>query len=101
MIIRSLARQSADQPLQVAARERDTAGSGSKARPRDMDENRATAARDAWPRVVVDLNDQVIKSVGTPKAVAWFIGRPPEPPIVASVLGILAPGVVDRDRPDR
>ena len=65
-----LARQSADQPLQVTARERDTAGSWSQSGPCDMNEYRTAATCDAWPGVVVDFHDQIIKAVGPPETVA-------------------------------
>ncbi len=96
-----LARQPAHQPLQIAARKRDTAGGREKSWPRDMKKYRTAVAGDARARVMVDLDDQIVKPVGTFEAIAWFIGRPPEWTIVAAVLGVFAPGVVRRDRPDR
>ena len=51
---------------------------GAKARPCDMDEHGAAAAGDARPRVVVDLDNQIVETVVAPEPVAWFIGRPAE-----------------------
>jgi hypothetical protein len=95
-----LARESANQPLQVTAGERDTAGSWSQTRPRDMDEYRTAASCDAWPGVVVHFHDQIIKAVGAPETVAWVIGRPPERAVVTTVLGVFAPSVLGGDTPD-
>ena len=66
-----------------------------------MDEHRTTAAGDTRAGIVVDFDDQIVEPVGALKPVAWFIGRPPEWLVVAAILGIFAPGMVGRDRPDR
>ena len=96
-----LGRQPAQQPLQVAARKRDTARSRGKTRPRDMNEYSAAVAGNARPGVMVDFDDQIIESIGALEPVPWFIGRPPERAVIASVRGVFAPGVVHRDSPDR
>ena len=70
---------------------------GAKSWPGDMDEHRAAAAGDAGPGIVVDFDDQVVEPSCRQQPVAWFIGRPPERPIIAPVRRVLAPGV-DRRR---
>ena len=66
-----------------------------------MDKYCTAVAGDARAGVVIDFDDQIVEPVGAFKPVAWFIGRPPEWPVVATVLGIFAPGLFWRDRPDR
>ncbi len=65
--------------------------------PGDVDEDGAAASGHPRPRVVVDLDDQVIEAVVAAEPVAWFIGRPPEGLVVAPVVWNLAPGVVRAD----
>lgn len=96
-----LAREAAGQALQFVARERDTARSGVETGPGDVDEYRTAMAGNAGARIVVDFDDKIIESVGALKTVAWFIGRPPERPVVAPVLGIFAPRIMRSDAPDR
>jgi len=96
-----LGRQPAQQLLQVAARKGDTARSRGKTRPRDMNEYSAAVAGNARPGVMVDFDDQIVESIGALEPVPWFIGRPPERAVIASVRGVFAPGVVHRDSPDR
>jgi hypothetical protein len=85
------------QPEKVVFRQRDTARRGRETLPRHMDENGAAPAGHARSRIVVDLNDEIVKAIVPPQAVAWFIGRPVERPVVAPVVWVFAPGVV---RPD-
>ena len=66
-----------------------------------MDENCAATVGHAGPRVVIELDDEVVKPVVTAEAVAWFIGRPPEGAVIAAVRGVLAPGVVEPDAAHR
>jgi len=96
-----LARQLAHQPLQVAACKRDTARSGAKTRPCDMNEYSAAVAGNTRARVVVYFDDQIVKPIGALEAIAWFIGRPPERAIVAPVRGVFAPGIVPPNWPNR
>lgn len=96
-----LRREPPHQSLQVAARKCDTARRRAKTRPRDMNEHSAAMASNARARVMVDFDDEIVKPIGTLEAVAWFIGRPPERPVVAPVRGVFAPGIVRRDSPDR
>ena len=65
-----------------------------------MNEDGAAMAGHARARVMVDFDDEIVKPVAALEAVAWFIGRPPERPVVASVLGVFAPGIVCRYAPD-
>src|SRR5262245_45872932 len=66
-----------------------------------MQEDRAAAPGHPRAGIVVDLDDQVVKPVAAPEAVAWFIDRPSEGAVVAAVGRILAPGQVHPDPPDR
>ena len=66
-----------------------------------MNEYSAAAAGNARARIMVDFDDEIVKPIAALEAVAWFIGRPPERPVVAPVLGVFAPGIVRRYSPDR
>ncbi len=66
-------------------------------RPGDVDEDGAAASGHPRPRVVVDLDDQVIEAVVAAEPVAWFIGRPPESVVVTPVMRVFAPCVVGAD----
>src|SRR5215510_4979633 len=57
-----------------------------------MQEHGAAATGNAGPRVVIDLDDQVVEPVVAPEPVAWLIGRAAEWAVVAAVGCILAPG---------
>jgi hypothetical protein len=85
------------QSLKGFALEPDASCGRSKSIPGKVDEHGAPAPGDAGPGVVIDLDDDVVKAVGTAQSVAWFSGRPPEVPVVAAVCRILTPGV---GRPD-
>ena len=54
--------------------ERDAAGGRRKARPGGMDEHRAAAAGDARPRVVVELDDEIVERVGARQPVGRAAG---------------------------
>src|ERR1700742_5242204 len=60
-----------------------------------MDEHRAAAAGDSRARVVVDLDDEVVESVGAGEAVGRAPGRHLHRPIVMAVRRVLAPTVVE------
>jgi len=87
-------RKTAQQLQQLDASQRDTSGGRGKAFPGDMDKHGAAAAGHARSGIVVDFDDQVVETVVPPEPVAWFIGRPAEEAIIASIRGVLAPGVV-------
>jgi len=74
-------------------RQRDAASGRRQGWPPDVDEHGAAATGDAGPRVVIDLNKDVVEVIVAPKPVAWFIGRPPEGAVVAPVGGIFAPRI--------
>ena len=57
-----------------------------------MQEHGTAATGDAGPRVVIDLDDQVVEPVVAPEPVAWLMGRAAKRAVVAAVAGILAPG---------
>ena len=50
---------------------------------------------------MVDFNNDIVEIVGSPQAVAWFIGRPVERPVVAPIMWVFAPGVGRPDSPNR
>src|SRR5262245_25833600 len=64
-----------------------------------MEEHGAAATCHPGTHVVIDLDDEVVEAIIAPEAIAWFIGRPPERPVVAAVGGIFAPGDVRVDPP--
>jgi hypothetical protein len=66
-----------------------------------MDKYSTPASGNSGPRVVVEFDDDVVEMVHPAQAVAWFIGRAKEGPVVAAVGRILAPGVSRSDPPDR
>jgi hypothetical protein len=69
--------------------------------PGDMDKDGAAAAGNARPRVVVDLDNEVVEAVVPAQPVAWFIGRALERPVVAAVCRIFAPGIAGTDSANR
>ena len=81
------------QHAQFARLERDAAGGRRKARPCHMDKDGAAPAGHARPRIVVDLDNEIVEAVFAPEPIAWFIGRAPKGPVVAPVARIFAPGV--------
>src|SRR4029453_16430734 len=87
------------QEAQVGRREGDASRGRGTLWPRHMQEHRAPPAGNARPGIVIDLDDDVVQPVVPPEAVAWFIGRAAEWPIIAAVAGVLAPGdaAIDAD----
>ncbi len=83
----------ARQHSKIARPKRDAAGCRRETRARNMDKDCAAQPGNAWPGVVIDLDDDVIEPVVPPKPVAWFIGRPLKCMIVAPVVGVFAPCV--------
>jgi hypothetical protein len=94
-------REPRQQFFQVFSAKRDASRRGCKAVARDMDEDRAAAAGDTGPPIVVDFEDKVVDPVLAAQPIAWFIGRPPEGAVIAAVVRILAPGIIRADPPDR
>src|SRR5215204_4056888 len=66
-----------------------------------MQKNRAAASGNPWARVVVELDDQIVEMIIPPQSIAGFTGRAAERPVVAAIAGILGPGEIGRDAPDR
>jgi len=66
-----------------------------------VQEHRAAAAGDTWPRVVVDLDDEIIEMVGALEPVAALLASAPDPLVVVAIAGVLAPGVRAGDDPGR
>jgi hypothetical protein len=97
----TLGTEAAYQVSEVAWLQGDAARSRREAWPRDMDENSAAAAGDPRAGVVIDLDNDVVKTVVAPQPVAWFIGRPAECPIIAAVAGVFAPSIARADATGR
>jgi hypothetical protein len=67
-----------------------------------MDEHRAAAAGQARPRIVIDLDDEVIKMIIAPKAVARLPRRDADRAIVMSAVArVFAPSVQRSDAAKR
>src|SRR5882757_5936342 len=79
------AAQPRQQPTKVARGHSHATLGGRPIRPRHMEEDSAASAGDARAGVVVDLDDEIVKVVLPPEPVPWFIGRPPERAVVATV----------------
>jgi hypothetical protein len=90
-----------EQPKQVVFRQRDAARGGGESLPRYMDENGTAPTGHARSRIVVDLNDEIVKAVGPLQAIAWFIGRLAERLVVAPIVRVFAPGIAWSDPPNR
>ena len=79
--------------MQVARLQCHAAGGRTEARPRQMDKNGAASAGHAWPRIMIDLDNNIVEAILPPQPIAWFNGRPLKWTVVAPVPWILAPGV--------
>ncbi len=89
------------QALQGGRGHGDAAGGRGEARPRHMNEHGAAAAGDPGPRVVVDLDDEVVERIAAGQAVAGGAGQEADRPVVAAVGRVLAPAVGGVDRANR
>src|SRR5580704_14923171 len=87
------------QPPQAGGGKRYASGSGPQARAGHMHKYRTATTGDSRPRVVIELNDEIVETIIAPQAVAAGRGIELHRPIVAPVAGILAPGVVSTDTP--
>src|SRR6185437_16860030 len=65
---------------------------------RQMQKHRAAAASDAWPGVVVDLDDEIIKMVLARQPVSGFLAGEPDRPVIMAIARVFAPGVLGPDR---
>ena len=90
---------SREQPGQCRVLERDAARGWREPWPRDVDEDRAAAAGDARPAVVVDFNDEVVERVLPPQPVGAAALWNSDRPIVGPVARVFAPAVVRSDSP--
>src|SRR5262245_58512720 len=77
------------------------AGGGRETLACQMHEDRTASPGDARARVVVDFDDQVVEVIAAPEPVAGLVRAAPEWPVIAAVAGVLAPGIVLPDGPDR
>ena len=73
--------------------ERDTSGSRSKALPRCMDEYRAAASGHARPRIVINLDNEVIKIVLARQSISACVRGDFDRPVVVAISGIFAPAI--------
>jgi hypothetical protein len=78
-----------------------TAGGGTEARARDVDENRAAAAGNARPGIMIELDNEVVEMIRPPKSVAGTAFRQQYGPVVPSIQRIFTPAVILPDTPDR
>jgi hypothetical protein len=62
-----------------------------------MDKDRAAAAGNTRPGVVVDLDKNVVEVVVPPQPVAPLLGRPPKGAVVTPIGRIFAPGISPTD----
>jgi hypothetical protein len=62
-------------------------------RPGDMNEDGAAAPFHPRPAIVIDLHHEIVEGIGAPQAVPGVPVGAPDRPVVATVGGILAPGV--------
>ena len=81
------------QQSQLARLQSHAARGGAEAWPRHMDEDGAASAGHPRPRIVIDLDNDIVQTVFPPQPIAWFNGRSLKWTVVASVRWILAPGV--------
>jgi hypothetical protein len=58
-----------------------------------MDEYGAAPPSDAWPRIMIELDDHVIEMIGAPKAIARCVGLRANRLIVSAVVRLFAPGI--------
>src|SRR5437667_4377847 len=93
------------QPLQQRQhrrfRHRNAAGGRLKIVARQMQEHGAAAPCDAWTKVVIDRDDEIVEMVLAPQAVAAVVAVKPHRHVVMSVARILAPRIFGRDGADR
>jgi hypothetical protein len=65
----------------------------SESLPRRVDEDRATTASDAWPRIVINLDDKIIKIIFARQPIGicirWHLDRS----IIVAIRGVFAPTV--------
>jgi hypothetical protein len=65
----------------------------SESLPRCVDEDRATTASDAWPRIVINLDDKIIKIIFARQPIGicirWHLDRS----IIMAIGGVFAPTV--------
>ena len=59
-----------------------------------MDEHGAATPRDSRPAVVVELDDQVVEVIGSPKAVPGILGVARNRTIVPAISRVLDPRIV-------
>jgi hypothetical protein len=94
-------REPPQQAAQVRRLESDAASGRPEARSCHVEEYGAAAVRDSRPRVVVELDDDVVEAVVAPQPIAPRLLRQSDRPVVAPVGRILAPGIGSADRPNR
>ena len=89
------------QPPQIGRCQRNAAGRRGAIGAGHMEKNCASPPRHPRTRIVVELDDKVVETIGPPQTVARSSGRTPERPIVARVQRVLAPSKVRRYAPHR
>src|SRR5690242_2431929 len=84
-------REPRQEPPQRQSRQGDAAGRRPEAGAGDMEEDGTAASFHPRPAIVIGLDDEIVKRIGTPQPVP---GRPvgePNRPVVATIGRILAP----------
>jgi DNA-binding response OmpR family regulator len=66
-----------------------------------MDEDGAAASLNPRPAIVIDLHHEIVERIGAPQAVARAARSEPNRPVVATIAGVFAPGIVAGDAADR
>lgn len=92
-----LSRQPGEKPQQIFATQADAARGRREPVAGDMDEDRAAAAGNAGPRIVVDLDNEVVEPVDALEPIARFTGRAPERLVITAISRPLAPGIFGPD----
>jgi len=84
-------------PPQGIEFERDAAGGRSKAFSCGVDEDRTAASGNAWARIVINLDDEIVEIVAPSQSIGRRFGRHFDPAIVPPVGRVLAPSIVGRN----
>src|SRR5262245_13564082 len=82
-------------------RHRDAARGRAEILAGEMQEHRAAAVGGARRGVVVDLDDEVVEMILARQTVACLIALKPDRPIIMTIGGVFAPGVLVANRADR
>jgi len=82
-------------------RHRNAAGCRRKILTRQMHEYGAAKARNSRRKIMIDLDDEIVKVVGAPEPIAALLTAKPDRTVVMTAVRVLAPGVFRSNRADR